>query len=157
MKRKLLLRAAEILAAIPKERFDLDRWVSGEAERRIINGKKVTKEAKCGTIACAGGWLGLTKEFNEHGLAFVQTGYDEYKSADLCFIKKGEIETNDPFEALQAVFDLDYHQVDALFTSAGHGDYDGAIYEKHGYDLHDRELFQYRVKKVINAAKKGRK
>jgi hypothetical protein len=157
MKRKLLLRAAEILKDIPKNRFDLDRWIKGDAEARIISGKKVTKEAKCGTIACAGGWLGLTKEFNDRGLKFVKyEGMSNCPTAELVFEKNGET-INDAFEALMETFDIGYAQADALFTASGIGDYDDEIYKKHGYDISDHELFQYRVKKVINEAKKGRK
>jgi hypothetical protein len=151
MKRKLLLHAAEILNKIPKERLDLNHWMSGEAENRIRAGKRVTKGAKCGTIACAGGWLGLTKEFNEIGLRFVKDGYG---GTDLVYVVEFNIVTNDPIEALQRTFDLTYDQADALFTSSGDGDYDDAIYNKYGDNLSDRELFQHRVKKVINEAKK---
>ena len=157
MKRKLLLRAAEILKSIPKKQFDLDRWMSGEADQCILAGKKVTKKAKCGTVACAGGWLGLTKEFNDRGLKFVKTGNEDYSTTDLIFEKKGEMITDDPFDALRKTFDISWEQADALFTSSGDGEYDDAIYDKHGHDLDDRELFQQRVKKVINEAKKGRK
>lgn len=152
MKRKLLLRAAEILAEIPKKQFDLDRWLTGDASECILNDKKVTKKAKCDTIACAGGWLGITKEFNDRGLHFTK---DQY-GYDLSFTSK-KLSTTDPFEALQATFDLDYYQAYALFDGAGSGEYDDDIYTKHGWDLSDRDLFQYRVKKVINEAKKAKK
>lgn len=155
MKRKLLLRAAEVLAQIPKRRFDLDQWIRGDAEQCLLDHKKVTKQAKCGTVACAGGWLGVTKEFNEVGLKFETNGFGPYAHAELTYRKKdSDLVTTDPFEALEAVFDLTEDQAEALFTSSGHGNYDDAIYAKHGEDISDRDLFQYRVKKVINAAKK---
>lgn len=158
MKRKLLLRAAEVLAQIPEKRFDLDRWVRGTAEACLLDDKKVNKEAKCGTVACAGGWLGLTKEFNNLGLRFEKQGTYPWQHVELSYTKK-DYHTTNPFTALEKLFGLTEDQAEALFQGSQDGEYDDAIYAKHGEDISDRELFQYRVKKVINAAKnkKGRK
>lgn len=166
MKRKLLLRAAELLAQIPKRQFSLDSWIQGEGADKLKNGEKLTKTKalSCGTLACAGGWLGVTKEFNEKGLTFkciehTSIWQEKWFSVELIHsdpkAPEGYTDLED-FDGLARLFDISYHDAIALFSYAGGSIYDNAIYEKRGYDLDDRALFQYRVKKLINNAKKGK-
>lgn len=158
MKRKLLLEAAEYLATIPKRQFDLEQWIRGDAKQRVLAGKKITKESKCGTIACAGGWLGTSKKFNDRGLKFIRRGEGRWAEVVLVLQTKHELVDDDPLEALATLFQISYSQADALFSYSTGGEYDNEIYAKHG-EMDDHTLFQLRVKKVINAAKrqKGRK
>lgn len=158
MKRKLLLRAAEVLAAIPPERFNLAEWVTGDARTKILDDQKVTKKDHCGTVACAAGWLGLTPEFQKLGLKFeaIPGTYGKSYDTDLTYVNN-EGKSLSRFDGLAQLFDVDYYTALELFCPAGTGNYDREICDKHGWELSDRDLFQHRVKKIINLAKKGKK
>lgn len=167
MKRKLLLRAAEVLSKIPTKQFNLDTWIQGEGEKKLEGGEKLTKAKalNCGTLACAGGWLGVTPEFQKKGLTFKRIEHEAWDGSKTYSVELTHTDKKAPegsrelpdFDGLARMFDISYSDASALFSYADGGYYDDDIYKKHGYEISDRDLFQYRVKKLINEAKKGKK
>lgn len=65
-----LLRLAEFLETVPKERFDLSSWVGED-----WGGKQ---DLSCGTTACAMGWAATMPEFRELGLKIASQGRRVY-------------------------------------------------------------------------------
>lgn len=59
---KRLLRLADILTKVPKDKFDMETW-------GIHKGKHKPQEHNyCGTSACALGWAAMDKKFQADGL-----------------------------------------------------------------------------------------
>lgn len=148
MNRKLLQEAADIIGAIPKKQLDLDSWVDEDtidADPGSCELKK--KNANCGTIACAGGWLALTPKFRRLGLKLVKDEF--YNHYSLYHVNKDGVKTYG-YEGLAKVFGITEYDASALFSSRNHGSYDMQIINRDTRsNISDRRLFKERVKKLL--------
>lgn len=88
MNKRRLLKLAEFLETVPRDRFDYSKWASSE-----WGGKK---DLSCGTTACALGWatampmfqkIGLKLTRDEDGYVFVvdSSGREGFKAAEAAF------------------------------------------------------------------------
>jgi hypothetical protein len=59
-------RLRKILAKVPRERFDMNRWVGADW--------KGAKNLSCGTSACAAGWATTDPWFRRRGLRLLYSG-----------------------------------------------------------------------------------
>lgn len=59
---KRVLKLADFLKAVPRKRFSMETWCSGDG----LN--------QCGTTGCAGGWATTMPAFQRLGLNMTETG-----------------------------------------------------------------------------------
>ena len=98
MRTDRLMKLADRLDTVPREKFDMDTWGSGGAGR-------TWRSTACGTTACACGWATTIPEFKKAGLKLTGT-------AGVFWLHFGE---RDGMGAAMAFFGLEGRDVDKLF------------------------------------------
>jgi hypothetical protein len=78
VKIELFKDAIAVIRGIPKKRIDLDGWQQNSLPGDDDSAAENASQIKCGTIACAGGWLALYPPFQELGLHPDATGVPCY-------------------------------------------------------------------------------
>src|SRR5678815_5124973 len=116
MNEEALLRLADKLEGkgpyekngpIPKERFDISKWVDDPYTIKLkdIKERVVKPNLPCGTVACAVGWAGSDPWFRRHGLYTVFGG--------ISYMKPGFVGTSS--ESIQAFFQITEQAANYLF------------------------------------------
>lgn len=139
---ELFDKAVEFIASRNDTQLDLSNWqhLSHSGDNPINSSEDVT----CGTIACAGGWLALNKEFNELGL------YPSTSIGMPCF------ESNRGYYALAKLFDISYTDSQTLFFFRTYQDDD--LFGHHYAELMtDRQLWLSRARIIRARYVKGNK
>jgi hypothetical protein len=125
-------RAIEIIEGTPDNQVNLKFWqhsiVSSDPATRYISSKK---DATCGTIACAAGWLALDPWMQEQGLWSGYGGEPRYKE-DCYFFNS--------FEALGRFFSIPEFDAELLFSPR-------TIFEYS--DLTDKQVWLRRAKNFL--------
>ena len=93
-----LLKLANFLEQLSRERFDYAHWVGGDWKGAI--------DLSCGTTACAGGWATTMPEFRRLGL-FLNRFHD------VALVGRTD---HDPIYALSTVFKITDNQAFFLFS-----------------------------------------
>lgn len=90
-----LLKLADFLEKLPKERFNFSSWVGDDWEG--------AKDLSCGTTACALGWATAMPEFHRLGLKLDSEGWPRYNR---------EVGA----DAAKSIFAIDSEEAEFLFT-----------------------------------------
>lgn len=100
--RDLMLRLADFLEALPKNRLNMRYWYESPGDK-VINGEAPDRD--CGTVACAMGWLPAVYEpFRPRAL---------HSSSGAPFTLNGEPVAG--FDAAQKIFGIKYSTATRLF------------------------------------------
>ncbi|TSP14014.1 hypothetical protein [Cupriavidus campinensis] len=130
-----LREAYAIIDGIPQEAFDLDAVVT-----------KSDGNLKCGTIACAAGWLMIHPKFARILKTKLSVDQDDptdsYVDSDL---------NEDYDQAMMRLFNMNRDEVMQLFSFRNHSD----GYVPDTEELSDKEVWKTRVRNFL--VKKGRR
>ena len=113
--KRRLLKLADFLDELPKERFDYREWVDNN-----WNGKL---DISCNSKACAFGWASTIKSFRKLGLRLMKT--QNFGYGYICLAKEDGTTYGDEFVAGRVIFGLTEEETSFLFIP------------NHPYDLDD--------------------
>lgn len=123
-KYELLRKAAAIIDGIPEKAVKLDDWQTRKGET-----------LSCGTVCCAGGWLGLHPYFNAIGLELKASSVAPRAFPHF----KGEVLRGQGYITIAAALGLSADDAARLFRPRIGSD------QHYGMGISDKELFRRRV------------
>lgn len=118
---KRVLKAIEVVAAAPKEKFDMDSWGTHAAHddnSSLLKGDITKKQLTtlCGTTACAAGWCAADPYFRRRGLTMKWSSpyyKGEHQFAAISVVHKGNDKSIE--STLGAFFGISTENSDILF------------------------------------------
>ena len=132
---ELLRVAAAIIDGIPSRVFDLD--MIADQDGVSMDNAEPLKAKRCGTVACAMGWISMHPTFNALGLEV--TALSAYNGRVLMH---GLLMSY--ARAAERLFEISQDDADNLFISHGESDYD----DRRSTST-SKELFKSRVRQFL--------
>ena len=120
MKKRRLLKLADFLDTVPRNKFDIGRWFSPVGEGAVFPVGEIPVVGACNTTACAAGWATTIPTFKRAGLHLEPSeryGVDGETGLVVMIPAYGDLRTQ---LALEAFFGLPGRLAEFIFMPIGY-------------------------------------